>query len=185
MELKKEIENDKLFDALSSVKEKLRLDLDIQNFDNQCFSVNALLNKNGLFLRVYELKEKFRYVIKQAPEKNKVLRELSSCVIEKFNGFSVVRVEFDKKLRQSFHPIDIIYKPVKRCDEIIDCFFSEKLNLTFRTSFSEGAKNKHITAWQCYFCSKYFGKKKTDLIDILKIVPIGRDAFTISIHKTC
>ena len=99
MELKKEIENDELFDALFSVKKKLRLDLDIQNFDNQCFSVNALLNKNGLFLRVYELKEKFRYVIKQAPEKNKVLRELSSCVIEKFNGFSVVRVEFDKKLR--------------------------------------------------------------------------------------
>ena len=89
MELKKEIENDKLFDALSSVKEKLRLDLDIQNFDNQCFSVNALLNKNGLFLRVYELKENFRYVIKQAREKNKVLRELSSCVIEKCNSFSV------------------------------------------------------------------------------------------------
>ena len=60
MELKKEIENDKLFDALFSVKKKLRLDLDIQNFDNQCFSVNALLNKNRLFLRVDELKEKFR-----------------------------------------------------------------------------------------------------------------------------
>ena len=159
MELKKEIENDKLFDALSSVKEKLRLDLDIQNFDNQCFSVNALLNKNGLFLKVYELKENFRYLIKQAREKNKVLRELSSCVIEKCNSFSVVRVEFGKKLRQSFHSIVIIYKPVKRCDEIINCFFSEKLNLAFRTSFSEGAKIKYITAWQCYFCSKYFGMK--------------------------
>lgn len=116
MELKKEIENDKLFDALFSVKKKLRLDLDIQNFGNQCFSVTALLNKNGLFLRVYELKEKFCYVIKQAPEKNKVLRELCSCVIEKFNGFSVVLVEFGEKLRQSFHLIAIIYKSAKSCD---------------------------------------------------------------------
>ena len=131
-----------------------------------------------MFLRVYELKEKFRYVIKQAPEKNKVLRELSSCVIEKFNGFSVVRVEFGKKLRQSFHPIDIIYKPVKRCDEIIDCFFSEKLNLTFCTSFSEGVKIKHSTACNAIFVQNIL-VGKTDLIDTLKIVPVILDTFTI------
>ena len=43
-ELKKDIYNDKLYDALSAAKEKLSLDLDIQNFENQCFSVNYLLN---------------------------------------------------------------------------------------------------------------------------------------------
>ena len=64
-ELKKEIDNDQLYDVLSAANGKLRFDLDIQNFKNQCFSVNDLLNKYGLFLRVYELKDKFCYLIKQ------------------------------------------------------------------------------------------------------------------------
>ena len=64
-ELKKDIENDQLYDSLSIAKEKLRLDLDIQNFESQCFSVNDLVNKHGLFLRVYELKDKYCYLIKQ------------------------------------------------------------------------------------------------------------------------
>ena len=98
-ELKKDIDNDKLYDALNC--EKLRLDLDIQNLENQCFSANGLLNKYGLFLTVYELKE-FCYLIKQDSEKNRILRELSSCIVEKFNGFNIARVEFSKKLRQPF-----------------------------------------------------------------------------------
>ena len=123
-ELKKDIDNDKSYDALFAAKDKLRLDLDIQNFENQCFSVNTLLNKYGLFLRVYKLKDKFRYLIKQDSEKKTVLRELSSCTIEKFNGFNIVPVEFSKRLRQPFHPVNVIYKPVKKCDEIINCYFS-------------------------------------------------------------
>ena len=83
--MKKGIDNDKLYEVLSATKEKLRLDLDIQNFENQCFSVNDLLNKYGLFLRIYEQKDKFRYLIKQDSEKKTVLGELSSCIVEKFN----------------------------------------------------------------------------------------------------
>ena len=54
-ELKIDLVNDELYDKLLVVKEKLRPD--IQNFENQCFSVNDLLN--DLFLGVYELKDKF------------------------------------------------------------------------------------------------------------------------------
>ena len=61
-ELKKDLEDDELNEKLFAAKEKLRLDL--ENFENQCFSVNDLLNKHGLFLRAYELKDKFRYFIK-------------------------------------------------------------------------------------------------------------------------
>ena len=56
-----------LYDA--TIKEKLRLDLDILNFENQCFSVNDLLNKHSLFVRVYELKDKFCYLVKEDSEK--------------------------------------------------------------------------------------------------------------------
>ena len=57
--LKKEIDNDDLYSALLSIKETLEVDLDIQNFDNQCFEVNNILNKHRLFITVYELKDKF------------------------------------------------------------------------------------------------------------------------------
>ena len=107
----------------------LRLDLDILNFENQCLKINQLLNKNNLFLRVFELKEKFHCLIKQDSKRKNLIRDLSGCIIEKFNGFNIVRIEFDRKLRQKKSPIDIIYKPVKREDEIIECFFSLQINL--------------------------------------------------------
>ena len=53
------------------LKNQLRIDLDIKHFENQCFSLNNLLIKHGLFLRIYELKYKFRYLIKQDSEKKK------------------------------------------------------------------------------------------------------------------
>ena len=73
-ELQKDIENYQLYDALFSAKKKKkkkneRLDLDIQYFENQCFSVNDLLIKHGLFLRIYELKDKYHYLIKQDSER--------------------------------------------------------------------------------------------------------------------
>ena len=57
----------------------MRLDLDILNFENQCLKINLILNKNNLFLRVFELKEKFRCLIKQDSEKN-ILSEISQLV---------------------------------------------------------------------------------------------------------
>ena len=110
---------------------------------------------------MFEFKQKFHCLIKQDPEKKNVVRELSSCIIEKLNGFATVRLEFDRKLRQKMSPIDIIYKPVKKEDEIIECFFSSQLNLAFRASFndSKGSKLKHGTAFQCYYCSRYIACK--------------------------
>ena len=147
----------------------MRLDLDIQNFENQRHSVNELLNKNGLVLRVYKVKQKFRYLIKQNSEKKTVLRELSSCVIEKFSGFNIVCAEFSKKLRQTFCHIDIISKPVRKSDNIIDSFFSKKLSLAFRVSYSGGQTIKRSTAWQCYFCSNYYSQHELHRSPVLRL----------------
>ena len=97
----------------------------------KCHSVNELENKNGLFLTVYELKNNFRYLIKQSSQKKTVLRELYCCIIEKFNGFNIARVEFSKKLRQPFRPVNLIHKPVKKCDDIVNCFFEQKVKSSF------------------------------------------------------
>ena len=114
-------------------------------------------------MRIYELKDNFRFLIKQDPEKKTVVRDLSSCVIEKYNSFNITPVEFSQTIRQTFPPIDIIYNLVRKPDGIINCYFSERLNLAFHASFSEGTKIKHCTAWHCYFCSNYYaGKDKFD-----------------------
>ena len=81
-----------IFDEIYPLKNMLKLDLDILNFENQCLKINQILNKNNLFLRVFELKQKFHCLIKQDPEKKNVIRELSACIIEKSNGFSIVRL---------------------------------------------------------------------------------------------
>ena len=118
----------------------MRLDLDILNFENQCHEINHILNKNNPFLRVVELKDKFRSLIKQDPDKKNVIRELPGFITEKYSGFHIVRMEFAKKLIQKFVPVHIAYKPIKKYTEIINCLFSNKLNLTFRSTFSKNSK---------------------------------------------
>ena len=68
-------------------------------------------------------------------------------------------LEFAKKLTQKFVSIDIIYNPVRKRTEIINCYFSSKLNLAFRSIFSENSKIRHGTAFQSYYCSNWYGRK--------------------------
>ena len=58
--------------------------------------MNDLLNKHGLFLRVYELKDKFQYLIRQDSKKKTVLRYLFSCIFEKLNGCNIVPLNLVK-----------------------------------------------------------------------------------------
>ena len=61
-----------IFDEIYPLKNILKLDLDILNFENQCTKINQILNKNNLFLRVFEFKQKFHCLISQDPEKKKL-----------------------------------------------------------------------------------------------------------------
>ena len=147
-----------IFDEISSLKDKLKLDLDILNFENQCFQINRILVRSHLFLRVYEIKNKFRCLIKEGSEKKKVMKDLSSCITERFNGFNIVKLELDRELRREMFPIYILYRPVRKRVNI-DCFFTTEINLAYRTSFSEGGGIRHGTAYQCFYCSNYYGRK--------------------------
>ena len=115
-----------LSDDLFKIKSLLRLDgQDVLNFENQCFQINTILSRHSMFLRVFELKDKFRYIIKQNHEQKKYFSEVSACIIERFNGFQIVRLEYDNEIRKEFKPIDIIYKPVIKLNAIINCFFTD------------------------------------------------------------
>ena len=70
-ELKESVDNN-LFIQLN--QEKFNIILDYQKFNNQCHEVNMLLAKHGYFLRVFELKDKFRQALKN-PKQNKTLSD--------------------------------------------------------------------------------------------------------------
>ena len=149
-----------IFKKIYHLKDFLRLDLKVSTFEDQCYTVNHILNKHNLFLRVYEEKEKFRYITNTEKDKRKIIREISSCVKEKFNGFIIVRVDFDNEIQRNFSPIDIVYRPVKNQNEIVNCYFTDKIYLAFRTTYSEGDKIKHTNAFRCYYCTKFFSRRE-------------------------
>ena len=53
-----------IFDEIYRLKSMMKLNLDILNFESQCLKINQTLNKNNLFLRHFELKEKLRCLTK-------------------------------------------------------------------------------------------------------------------------
>ena len=83
---------------LLSEKENLRLDECHESFFDKCHMVNELIEEKGLFSRVYERRDKFRFLIKKdVSGKNKMLRDLSSCIIRKFNGFEITSIKLIKE----------------------------------------------------------------------------------------
>lgn len=67
-----------------------------------------------------------KYMFKK---KNSVIRDLSPCVIKKFDGYVILKVEIKAEQKKQHVPIDIVYIPVKEPDETINCYFTNKLHL--------------------------------------------------------
>ena len=54
-------------------KNKFKLEIDLQKFNNDNYEINCLLSDFNYFLRVFELKNKFRQMIIKEPEKKTLL----------------------------------------------------------------------------------------------------------------
>ena len=94
----KELVDNNLFILFS--QEKFKIIFDNQKFNNQCHEVNMLLAKHEYFLRLFELKNKFCHLGLTNQKKQNIVRQLSSCINEKYNGFYVISIEYSKKLRK-------------------------------------------------------------------------------------
>ena len=81
----------------------------LPSFESQCFNINDLSMKKHFFLRVYELRKKFRYLTKKKSKKNEIVRQLSSCVIVKSSGFEIVKKTSHEKLKNEYDPIKIVF----------------------------------------------------------------------------
>ena len=62
------------------IKEEIGLDINFMTFERKMHLVNDLLFEKNMFLRLYEQKNKFRYLFKKGHDKNKLEKEVSSCV---------------------------------------------------------------------------------------------------------
>ena len=76
--------------------EKFKFIIELQKFINMCYEINFILSKFGYCLRVFELKNKFRQLAMKDKSKQKIVRQLSSCLIEKYSGFTVISIEYKK-----------------------------------------------------------------------------------------
>ena len=83
-------------------------------------------------------KTKFRYLLRKGHDQHEIKKEVLSCVEQHYNDFNVTSHMCKREQQIQFEPIDIVYKPVKRIDNIIECYFSNEINLTvYRKIFSE------------------------------------------------
>ena len=98
------------FIKLMEIEPNLTLDHSIFGYFDRCHLVNNVLSEHGFFLRFYERRNKFRYQLRQKlKSKNEMKRELSACIIQKFNGYDLLRNHLQHFERQDFLPIDIVY----------------------------------------------------------------------------
>ena len=117
------------------------------------------------FLRFYDRRNKFRYQLKQnLKEKNKMKRELCSCVIQKFNGYELLRYNLNSFEKKDSIPIDIIYEPTLDENKKIEWFFAPDISLAYvgyieKTRNNEKYMESRITR-QCHYCSNFFVKSE-------------------------
>ena len=98
---------------------------------DQCRLINET-SEYRFFFRFYERRNKFRCQFKQnLKEKNKMKRELSSCVIQKFNGYELIRNNLNVLEKKDFIPIDIVYQPTLDENKKIECFFAPDITLAY------------------------------------------------------
>ena len=140
--------------------EKFKFIIELQAFLNMCYEINMILSKFGYFLRVFELKNKFRHLSVKDKNQQKIVRQLSSYLIEKYNGFTIISIEYQKKQRKkAFKAIDIIYKPTKHVEIEPLCYFSEDISKAYSSFHSKGDKKGLTRAHrvhQCYYCNYFF-----------------------------
>ena len=92
--------------------------------------------------------------------KKRVLRSLSSCIKEKFNSFTFAHIKLAKKEKNDLVPINIIYEPVKKQDEVIKCYFTNDLKNAYRALYHKCQRIVTAnTLYECYYCNDFWVTK--------------------------
>ena len=95
-------------------------------------------------------------------KKQNIVRQTSSCLGKKYNAFQVISIEYARKQRKNFKPIDIIYKPTKHIETGPLCYYSDGFSKAYTTFYSRSNRTNLAHAnfcYECYYCHKFFIRK--------------------------
>ena len=146
-----------MYSEINSIKDKCILDLNVNHFEEMCYNLNDILLKENMFLRIYEIKDKFRYLFHENKDSKNCLRSLSSCIKEKFNGFGRAELKLSTKEKTDLIPINILYKPVKKLGEFVKCYFVKDLKYAYRSVYEKSQKDFGAnTLYECYYCNDFW-----------------------------
>ena len=148
------------FEKLLEIKKDIMLDYTQFGFWEKCLKLNKVLSDHfGLFLRFYERRNKYRYLLcKRVALKSKLHSEVSTCAISKFDGYEYLRNELQNQEKKDLHSLDIVYEPTKNVGEPIRCFFAPKIYLAFSTYHSRGDRmiRTNTAAKRCPYYQNFF-----------------------------
>ena len=100
-------------------------------------------------------------------------RNLSPCVVEKFNGYEIIRQDLTRKEKVDFRAIDIVYEP--SFEKVIPavCYFSPNIQLVYKSYIAEFQKGQekviNRAVRQCHYCQNYFAKNYGQMQKYLSI----------------
>ena len=76
-----------LFNDLKEIEEEIKLGRTLFRFFDRCFKLNKVLAKYNYFLKFFQRRDMYRFLVKKKVQgKNEVPRNLSSSVLQNFNG---------------------------------------------------------------------------------------------------
>lgn len=153
------------FDFLKIAPETL-LDWILFEFFDRCYLLNRALAQHGYFLKFFERRSRYRFMIKKKKTqgKNDVTTQLSTCVLKKFNGHEVIRYGLTRKEKVDFIPINVVYEPSYDESVPVTCNLKNQIHQVYKSyvgRFDKGKErisNKAIK--RCQYCQKSFSKNE-------------------------
>ena len=154
-----------LFNDLKEIEEKIKLDRTLFGYFDRCFKLNKVLAKHNYFLKFFERRDTYRFLIKKKVQgKNEVTRNLSSSVLEKFNGYQMIRNDLSYQEKAEVIPIEVVYEPIYDQTISVPCYFTSEIHLACRSYVGHFDKRKELvsnrTVRQYYYCQNVFVKSK-------------------------
>ena len=161
LENARETLGEEFFMKLKKIDKSTMLDLSVVGFFDRCQLINNILCEYGYFLRFYDRRNKFRYQLRQKlKEKNEMRKELSACIVQKFNGYDLLRNHLNSIERKDFIPIDIVDERTLNDKKLVLCFYVPQIYLGFHTTIEKLKNGKralnYTGARQCHCCNNYF-----------------------------
>ena len=119
------------------------LDKTLFDFFERCYKINQVISKHGFFLKFFERRNTYRFLIKtKAQGKNEITKNLSACVLEKFNEYETIRNSLARKEKVDFRSIDIVYEPSFDKDTPVVCYFTPKIHTAYKSYIGHFEKGK-------------------------------------------